>query len=240
MNLLQRTIAAFAICAGTALAQTPDAASPPSEVNSDSVTSLPLLEILSPDSSGETFAIMLSGDGGWSKFDQGVSESLAKRGIPVVGMNSLKYFWSGRTPETTAEDVARILRYYLKAWHRQRVILAGYSFGADVLPFVAARLPDDLRRRVALVAMIAPSHNADFEFHVAYWLHMAGKTQWLVLPEVQKLKGMNVLAVCEEKDPEALCTDLPADAAKMVILKGGHHFDHDYETIVQDMMDTMK
>lgn len=35
---------------------------------------------------------LISGDGGWASFVQGVSEILSKKGMPVVGLNSRKYF----------------------------------------------------------------------------------------------------------------------------------------------------
>jgi type IV secretory pathway VirJ component len=208
--------------------------------DSVSVSDLPLKEIAAADTSGERMAVLISGDGGWSNFDEGVSEGLAKRGIPVVGVNALGYFWKRRSPEETAKDLERIVERYGAAWHKQRVLVMGYSFGADVLPFAVSRLAEGVRQRIALVAMLAPSHHADFEFHVTYWMHVEGKTRWLVKPEVEKLAGMKVLAICEEGDEDALCSDLPAEAATMVVLKGGHHFNRDYETIVQTMMDAMK
>ncbi|HEY3296743.1 MAG TPA: AcvB/VirJ family lysyl-phosphatidylglycerol hydrolase [bacterium] len=221
-------------------AQASTAPAIPAAVSSDSLKNLPLVETLATDTSGSTMAIMLSGDGGWSGFDQGVSDEFAKRGIPVVGVNALKYFWKKRSPEESSTDLARIMRYYMATWHKTRVVTAGYSFGADVMPFMVSRLPEDLRSRVALVSLIGPSHNADFEFHVTYWMHVEGKTRWLTLPEVQKLKGMRVLAICDEKDSDSLCNDLPPDAAQAVILKGGHHFNRDYDTIVDNMMDALK
>ena len=92
------------------------------------------------------------------------------RGVPTVGLNSLKYFWSERTPEETARDVARVLRHYLAAWHKQRVLLIGYSFGADVLPFVVNRLPPELRERVASVSLLGIDANASFEVRIADWV----------------------------------------------------------------------
>ncbi|TKT86558.1 hypothetical protein FDK13_32285 [Dyadobacter frigoris] len=35
----------------------------------------------------------ISGDGGWTNFDQGLSKILVGNGMPVVGMNVQKYFW---------------------------------------------------------------------------------------------------------------------------------------------------
>ena len=48
----------------------------------------------------------------------------------------------------TAADMARVLRHYLTAWRKNKVMIAGYSFGADVAGFVANGLPDDLKPRI--------------------------------------------------------------------------------------------
>ena len=109
------------------------------------VDDLPLVEVPAPDSNTDTLCVIVSGDGGWAAIDKGISAALAKQGIPVVGLNALKYFWSARTPDQSAKDLERILRHYLAAWKKQKVLLVGYSFGADVIPFMATRLPDDLR-----------------------------------------------------------------------------------------------
>ena len=41
----------------------------------------------------DTFAVLLSGDGGWAGLDKEVAAALAARGIPVAGIDSLRYFW---------------------------------------------------------------------------------------------------------------------------------------------------
>ena len=135
---------------------------------------------------GQALAVMISGDGGWAGIDKDVSGALAAKGIPVVGWNSLQYFWTARKPDAAARDLERILRHYLAVWDKQEVLLIGYSFGADVLPFFASRLPADLLGRVRLVALLGPSETADFEFHVTDWLGGGSKGQ-PVLPEVKKL-----------------------------------------------------
>ncbi len=45
-----------------------------------------------------TMAIIYSGDGGWRDIDQQLGAFLKEEGIPVVGVDALRYFWSGRTP----------------------------------------------------------------------------------------------------------------------------------------------
>ena len=50
------------------------------------------------------------------------------------------------------------------------MLLVGYSFGADVLPFVVNRLPADLRARVASVSLLGIDSNASFEVRVTDWV----------------------------------------------------------------------
>ena len=88
-------------------------------------------------------AIVYSGDGGWRDIDKDIADRLHELGMPVVGVDSLRYFWSEQRPKVAAADLAQIIAHYRIAWQRGRVILIGYSFGADVLPFLVNRLPED-------------------------------------------------------------------------------------------------
>ena len=96
----------------------------------------------------------MSGDGGWAGLDKDIAAALAADGIPVVGLDSLRYYWSARTPEGLAADTDRMIRYYLAHLGKQRVLLIGYSQGADVLPFAVNRLPEATRARVRLAAVL--------------------------------------------------------------------------------------
>ena len=73
-----------------------------SPVATTSVADLPLLELPAESEAGDTFAILLSGDGGWSALDKAVASALNTHGVAVVGWDSLRYFWSPRTPADTA------------------------------------------------------------------------------------------------------------------------------------------
>src|SRR4029077_4940704 len=99
-----------------------------------SLADLPVVEAIA-GGSGELFAVFLSGDGGWAGIDKNVAAALVARGIAVAGLDSLRYFWTPRTPQALATDLDRIVRYYAFHWKRKRAILVGYSQGADVLPF---------------------------------------------------------------------------------------------------------
>jgi type IV secretory pathway VirJ component len=197
---------------------------------------LPLVEV--PGASGpphEVMAVMLSGDGGWAGLDAGVASALSQRGIPVVGWSSLRYFWSPRTPDGAARDLERLIRHYLAAWGASRVLLLGYSFGADVLPYLAARLPPDLRARVAGVGLVGLEPEADFEFHVGDWLGRGGDRRYPTAPEVRRLEGLPVACVEGADESHSACRDLPPWATVLTV-PGGHHFGGDYARLGNDLL----
>lgn len=205
---------------------------PPARGGVPAVDDLPLVEV--PVKSGAAsglMAVVVSGDGGWAGLDKEVAGALSTKGIPVVGVNSLQYFWTTRTPEGIAKDLERILRHYMATWNRQEVMLIGYSLGADVLPFAANRLPADLLSKVKVVALLGPSTKAEFEFHVTDWLGGASSGQ-PVLPEVKKLGGHPpVLCLHGSQESDSLCPALTAALGKSVELPGAHHFGGDYEAV---------
>lgn len=200
------------------------------------LNNLPLVEVPSSGQSKDIMAVFVSGDGGWSVTDRGLSQSLAQHGIPVIGLNSLRYFWTRRTPETMAEDLQRILRYYLAAWKKDKAIIIGYSMGADVLPFMLNRLPGDVLSRVQTVALIGPGHKADFEFHLSNWLGGSGEGNFSVLPEANKLKGMKILCFYGSDDTDAICKDLKPGLAEVIKLQGGHRVGRNFEGIAEDVL----
>jgi type IV secretory pathway VirJ component len=209
---------------------------PPPPAAGGDVAGLPLIEVPAMGAgagagagAGETFAVIISGDGGWASIDRSLAEALAPRGIPVVGLDALRYFWTRRTPDGAADDLARIMDHYMDKWQRQRVLLIGYSLGADVLPFLAARLPPALKDRTVLVALVGPSHRTDFEFHVTEWLPGgAGTAPYAVLPAVEQLTGLKVLCLYGGDDADTICPALDRKRFDVVELPGGHHFNGDY------------
>ncbi|MCW5889751.1 MAG: virulence factor family protein [bacterium] len=196
-----------------------------------SVADLPLVEVPAVGPRTDLLAVILTGDGGWATIDRDLGNALAGHGIPVVGWSSLEYYWTPRTPDGAAADLARLLRHYLAAKQKRRVILAGYSRGADVLPFLVARLPDELRARVALVALLGPGTHTDFTFHLSDWLGGGGDDAYPVGPEVLRLRGLPILCVQGSDEDESLCPELPPGLATVVALPGGHHFGGDYDAI---------
>jgi type IV secretory pathway VirJ component len=196
---------------------------------------LPIVEVPA-QGSGDRLAVLITGDGGWAGIDKQLASALSKRGVAVVGLDSLRYFWKARTPQSTAADVDRILRYYLGAWKKQRALLIGYSQGADVLPFVVNRLSSATRSRVQQVALLAPAQRAVFEFHLASWLRVEEEGQPL-LPEMRKLTETAVLCVYGVDEENSPCPRVPLPHVRAIGLSGGHHFDGDYERLARLILD---
>jgi type IV secretory pathway VirJ component len=183
----------------------------------------------------DTFAIMLSGDGGWAGLDQDVAAALTANGINVIGLDSLRYFWSARTPEGLATDLDRMIRYYLTELGKPRVVLIGYSQGADVLPFAVNRLTGATRSHVALTAIMGMSEHALFEFHMTSWISDDNSGP-ATLPEVNRITGIPVLCIYGEEENDSLCPKLDPHKVTVVKLKGGHHFDGNYAGLARTIL----
>jgi type IV secretory pathway VirJ component len=202
---------------------------------------LPVIEVAARSGSepSDSFAILMSGDGGWAGLDQDIAAALSAQGIPVVGLDSLRYYWTPRTPASLAADTDRIIRYYLSRFGKKNVLLIGYSQGADVLPFAVNRLPEATRARVALTAIMGMSEHALFEFHVSSWI-ADDNSGPPTLPEVNRISGMPVLCIYGEDEKDSLCPKLDAHRFKVVKVKGGHHFDGDYAGLAREIMAAAK
>lgn len=197
------------------------------------ISDLPLNEVQAQGSSDE-FALLLTGDGGWAGLDQELAARLAASSVPTVALNSLKYFWEERTPQQAANDVARILRHYLAAWHKDRVLLVGYSFGADVLPFIVKRLPPDLRSRVATLNLLGIDSNASFEITIAEWLgaDRGPKTR----PELETIGKLPVLCIYGQGESDTICPTLPGPRFTREEVGHGHHFSGEYAQLAERIL----
>jgi type IV secretory pathway VirJ component len=197
---------------------------------------LPLIEVPARGGSGgQWFGVFLTGDGGWVGLDKGVSTELAKHDIPIIGWDSLKYFWKRRTPEGAAHDLDRVLRYYAHAWGRSHVLLIGYSQGADTMPFMFNRLPADTHSMVGYTTLLGISDNALWEFHVATWLGKPPKGI-PTAPELERWKGSPYLCIYGESDADAACEQETGHDGTALKLSGGHHFGGGYDKIAEEIL----
>lgn len=199
------------------------------------LSGLPVVEIPAAKG-GDTLAIFVSGDGGWAGLDKEVAATLAEAGVAVVGVDSLRYFWTQRTPAGFARDLERIAAHYQQQWQRKRLLLIGFSQGADVLPAAVNQLEPGTRDAVALVGLMSVGRKADYEFHVSNWLG-GGGGGLPIAPEVARLPAQHTLCLYGKDDKDALCPDLPAGQAQVIALPGDHHFKGDYDLLARTLLE---
>jgi type IV secretory pathway VirJ component len=201
------------------------------------IAGLPLRE-LPAKKNGDTIAIILTGDGGWRRIDDKLARNLHDHGVSVVGFLTPDYFHDRRTPAESARALETTIRHYQLAWHRPRVILIGYSRGADVLPFMANRLTPALRNQIDLIALLGLEPTIDFRYHPS-WIpfYHPKEPQFAVRPEVEKLRGQKILCVYGEKEKDTLCKSLEPSLAMVVKTKGAHHFAGNYKAVAEAILD---
>lgn len=197
--------------------------------------SIPVVEVPASQAR-DTVTLFLSGDGGWRDLDRDVAEEMAKIGYPVVGIDTLRYYWQHKSPEQSAQDLTELMQHYRQVWGTKRFILTGYSFGADVLPAIYNRLPASEQQGVDAIILLAFARTGSFEIEVEGWLGNAG-TEAATGPEMAKLPADKVVCIYGvEEAAESGCTDKTA-VGEAIQLPGGHHFDENYPALAKRLVD---
>jgi type IV secretory pathway VirJ component len=209
----------------------------PQEQDAPDVASLPLIELPAQHPSN-MLAIVISGDGGWHDLDQTIAHHLQDWGVSVVGIDSLRYFWSKKRPEETARTVDNVIRTYATRWHASSVALIGYSFGADVLPFVYNRMPAPERDKVKLMALLGLGKEADFEIKITGWLGLPPSAAALPeQPEISKIPPNLVQCFYGDDETDSMCPALAKLNLAVIRTPGGHHFGGDYLRLARLILD---
>ncbi|MDR3509387.1 MAG: AcvB/VirJ family lysyl-phosphatidylglycerol hydrolase [Caulobacteraceae bacterium] len=185
---------------------------------------------------GGALVIFYSGDNGWSKADRGFARALVAQGDAVVGVDSLRYFLTPKSSSGAAGDLTTIIRRYGGQWGRQRVVLAGYSFGASALPLIAQGLPNDVRRRVVAIALVGPDHYARLVFRPYHWLDLAWPGSTPLASAVDSLGDVPVTCIQGAADTDGACSLLAGRGARSVTVPGGHRYKGAYVAVAQAIL----
>lgn len=181
-------------------------------------------------------AIIYSGDGGWQDLDRTIGEWMAAKDIHVVGVSTVKAFWTTREPEEVAADIEKMLAD-TDPTGTLPVILIGYSFGADVLPFAWPHLPPSTQARIRLLALLAPEKQTAFHVSVVGWLGIQSGSH-SVVDAMKALPPDPVLCVFgEDEIDDTPCTPKTLAGMEIAHTPGGHHFDGDYPRLGQTILD---
>jgi type IV secretory pathway VirJ component len=198
------------------------------------------LTVLDARPTRDTMAVIYSGDGGWRDIDKEVGNALQQQGVPVVGVDSLRYFWSERQPQATADDLARVITYYGKRWNVRNVVLIGYSFGADILPSTYNLLAPATRARIRQVTLMALSHRADYKISVLGWLGADGEgNAGDPVDDIKAIEPPLVQCIYGTDEEDDACPDLKSSGIEVVPIEGGHHFDGDYAALTRRVLDAL-
>ena len=204
------------------------------------VEALPLEE-LPATAPTRLMAVVLSGDGGWRDLDKTIADALQKEGVSVLGWDSLRYFWSRKTPEQTAADLAAAIEAYGERWHADRVALIGYSFGADVLPATYDLLPAPIKRKIVLISLLALSERADWEISVTGWLGAPPTDAAVpIAPSLAAIPGKLLQCFYGADEIGTGCPALADRGADIVRTSGGHHFDGDYKALADRILEKFR
>lgn len=168
----------------------------------------------------------ISGDAGFNTFSKGVGNDFQQKGYEVAALNTKKYFWEKKTPEQTSADIEYCIVQKLQSRKNQKVILIGFSFGADVTAFVYNHFSQDLKSKVEKVFIVGPSKTTDFEIHLDEYFGAAPKGSLPVIPEINKIQGVPVTVILSDFEfkyfPYQQIT--LAENYKMIHLPGDHHY----------------
>lgn len=203
--------------------------------NVSSIDDLPAIDLPSR-SPPKAVAVIVSGDGGWRDLDKTIGEWLASQGLHVVGLDAVRYFWTKRTPEALAKDLEKLIAA-ADPTASLPVLLIGYSFGADTVPFAYGKLSVTIRDRVATIALLAPGQTTSFEITVAGWLGWKD-SGFDVVGAMRSLPTHKLVCFWGSEDTESGCPRL-GPGFEVVTTSGGHHFDGDYVAIAHRIAATV-
>ncbi|HSM99649.1 MAG TPA: AcvB/VirJ family lysyl-phosphatidylglycerol hydrolase [Rudaea sp.] len=196
------------------------------------IADLPLEAVPAQGAFAQRIGIILTGDGGWAGLDVAVANQLAQRGIEVVALNTLKYFWETRTPAQAADALTRIVGHFGAQFPRADFVVIGYSFGAGLSPVLINRLPESARKRIAAQVLISPDDEAVFEIHVGDWFgSTAHKGAIPIAPEIANSQ-VPVICVHGADEDDSFCKQIVGRPnVRELVLPGAHHYNGDYDKL---------
>ncbi|HEU4403553.1 MAG TPA: AcvB/VirJ family lysyl-phosphatidylglycerol hydrolase [Candidatus Polarisedimenticolia bacterium] len=188
---------------------------PPAEVKADS----------------KPIILLVSGEGGWRRFDILLAGALAGDGYWVGGIDAKQYFWNAQDDRQALADDFRL---YAKALADVAgrpagapLILAGFSFGADLAPWIAGA--GGWNGRIGGMVMLGPDETGSLEFRFSELLGFDPKDHTFpVADALRSASGIPALFIHGGKDAGSAAPALLARTAepkKLIVVPGAdHHF----------------
>jgi type IV secretory pathway VirJ component len=201
-------------------------------------TLLPLSLYASSDTT-KALVFYISGDGGFNKFSSSFMQSLNKAGYAIIGLNAKSYFWSRKKPQEAAAAIEEAINESNREWGRKNIVLIGYSFGADVSPFMLTHFSAALSNKVNHLILLSPSTKTDFEIHVLQMFGL-GKDEGQSVPgEINKISKQVTIIVGDDEN-EFPFDQLTIKNKQVIKMKGGHHYDGDVDALSKQVIQQIK
>ena len=182
--------------------------------------------------------VYISGDGGMNSFTNSLIKSLNKKGYAVLALDAKNYFWNKKDPQQFATAMTQAINIYLKNKKRNSFVVLGYSFGADVTPFLITRLPSFLYAKCRNVVMLSPSVHTDFEIKIIDMLGWGGKKEKNVVTELNKVSLPVILFFGKGEN------DFPVNEVtirkQVIVMEGGHHYDNNADDLAGNIVSKIK
>jgi type IV secretory pathway VirJ component len=175
--------------------------------------------------------LLVSGEGGWRRFDDLLAGMMSDAGFWVGGVDSMQYFWRPQDDrQALAADCRALAGALASAAGRPAtapLVLAGFSFGADIAPWVAGA--GGWGDRVRGLVMIGPDETGSLEFRVSEMLGFQPKDHTFPVAEALRgVAGTPVLFLHGAKDKHSAARALSEGAAlpkRLIVVPGAdHHF----------------
>ena len=179
-----------------------------------------------------TLILFLSGDGGWwGDIDAQLANRLASEGYAVIGIDTQIWFGPERTVPEIADHLAALATRYGRATKAGKIVLVGYSYGANVIPLALRKTPKSFNAKLAAVVLIAPERTTALQVTMLEQMGVDPGDIDLTpsLSALPKRATVCVFGMGEEDDTG--CTLDALKGSDLISLPGAHHFDHDVKDL---------
>jgi type IV secretory pathway VirJ component len=171
------------------------------------------------------FVFFISGDGGVRHFFANLCQDIHQAGYTVAALDASGFFWNRKSPTQAAELVSSYLQRELSQRPNVKLVLAGYSFGADAVPFIVNALPFELRQKLISVLLLSPSASTDLEIHIADMFVEGRKRSMDVVQAVNHMGEIKTVTFMGSEEHQFPVADIRLKNYTNEIIPGGHHFD---------------
>ncbi|MGB8704453.1 MAG: alpha/beta fold hydrolase [Gillisia sp.] len=191
------------------------------------------VEVSTSAGNQDELVIYLTGDGGWNNFSSHLMHSFEREGFGVVSVNTRDYFWDKKSPAEFAEAIEKLSKHYLAEWKKDKVILVGYSFGADVASFLPSRLSSFLQKRVKNLVLLSPSASTDFVIRLRDMIgsHDNAEREYKTAPEIEN-SSLPIICVFGNQEDLILKNVLKQDKHLTIYkIPGDHEYEENYSLL---------